>query len=133
MGPTGSIAAERSLRRERQLQDLLALYGQERRIYGEVLELSRRQGEMIRRREDLGAIREVLEAKRSRLELIGQLEARHAEARRYWERQRSLLTGPLVVQLQRALQDVGTIIEEILQLEADNDRLFLEQTAGETP
>jgi len=133
MGPTRSTGAEVARQRERQLQDLLDLYGRERRLYGSVLELSRRQGELIRQQADLPAIRELLEHKRHYLDQVNDLESVQAEALAYWQHRRTLLSGPLVVQLQQALQEVGDVIEQILQLEAENDHLFLQQAVGETP
>ena len=127
MGPTGSTGAELGRELERRLQDLLDLYDREHRLYCEVLDLSRRQQQLIRERASLGRIREILEAKRERLSRIGEMEREHGPARRYWRQRGHLLQGPLAVRLQQRLQDVGGLIERILQEEAENDRLFLEQ------
>lgn len=107
------------------LSRLVDLYERERRMYGEVLELSRRQGEAIRQGRSLEEIRGLLERKKLMLDMITHMEAGQGEARRRWEEHRRDLTGDLPARMQRVLSAVAATLEEILAVEADNDRLFL--------
>lgn len=110
----------------RLLEGLIDLYGRERILYQEVLQLSRDQAALIRDGESLRGIRRILEAKRDRLDEITRLERDSEDARRYWEHHRGGLRGSQPVRLQQSLVAIGELIERILQVEAENDKLFLE-------
>ena len=126
MAPTACTPAETHHGAQMLMEGLIELYGRERVLYQEVLQLSRDQGDLIRDGESLRGIRRVLEAKRDRLDEISRLERDSAEARTYWERNRGSLRGSQPVRLQQSLVAVGELIERILTVEAENDRLFLE-------
>lgn len=107
---------------------LVRLYEHEGELYREVLRLSRDQTDMIRRGEGLGAVRGVLVAKRERLDEIARLDSELASERRAWTHRSRDADGRGGTALTRVLEAVGTLIEEILLVEAENDRLFLEMT-----
>jgi hypothetical protein len=113
--------AEREL-----LAALLDLYAAESRLYREVLALSRRQSEMIRAGRALPELRELLAAKRERLDAVASLEEERAGARALWEAGRERWSGAAAARLHAALREVGAVIEEILLLEETNDRLLME-------
>lgn len=108
------------------MEDLLHLYAGQRRLYGEILALSRRQGELLRGGARLGELRALLTAKRDRLDAIAGLEREHAAARATWERERAGNGG--AARLHSALREVAVLIEEILETEELNDRLLLAET-----
>ncbi|MHB8079057.1 MAG: flagellar export chaperone FlgN [Candidatus Krumholzibacteriia bacterium] len=108
------------------LEELLQLYAGERRLYGEILTLSRRQGELLRGGARIGELRALLTAKRDRLDAIAGLEREHAPARAGWARQRAGNAG--AARLHAALREVAALIEEILEIEESNDRLLLAET-----
>jgi len=108
------------------LEDLLQLYAGQRRLYGEILALSRRQGELLRGGARLGELRALLTAKRDRLDAIARLEREHAPARNIWERERAGNAG--AARLHSALREVAVLIEEILETEEHNDQLLLAET-----
>lgn len=108
------------------LEELLHLYAGERRLYTDILALSRRQGELLRGGARIGELRALLATKRDRLDAIARLEREHAPARADWERQRSGNAG--AARLHAALREVATMIEEILETEESNDRLLLAET-----
>ena len=110
------------------VDDLVRLYEREGELYREVLRLSKDQTSMIRRGEGLDAVRRVLVEKRGWLDEISRLEREHASQRRAWTGRSREEDGGAPTALPRALQAVGTLIEEILMVEAENDRLFLEMT-----
>ncbi len=112
------------------LDDLLQLYTGQRRLYGEILALSRRQGELLRGGARLGELRALLAAKRDRLDAIARLEREHAPARAAWERERA--GNPGAARLHAALREVAALIEEILEIEEHNDRVLLAD-AGVAP
>jgi len=107
------------------LEGLIHIYGRERALYQDVLRLSHEQIELVRNGEGLPGIRRVLDAKRERLDEISRLEESSAAARQEWERLRTGLGGPQPARLQQSLQAVGELIEQILQVEVENDRLFM--------
>jgi hypothetical protein len=123
-GPDGAVD------RESPVPVLLQVYARERELYVEVLRLSREQTAMIRRGESLAAVRRVLTAKRDRLDEVARLERLLAAPRRSWQERRRQGGLPATADLQRLLQELGGLIEEILQVEAENDRLFLELARG---
>jgi len=107
------------------LEGLIDIYGRERVLYQEVLQLSREQAELVRRGEGLAGIRLILDAKRERLDEISRLESVSTAARDAWEQRRLGPGGTQPARLQQSLQAVGALIEKILQVEAENDRLFM--------
>ncbi len=119
-----------ALERESPVPVLLQVYARERELYVEVLRLSREQTAMIRRGENLAAVRRVLTAKRDRLDEVARLERLLAAPRRSWRDRRRHGGLPAAADLQRLLQELGGLIEEILMVEAENDRLFLELARG---
>lgn len=109
------------------LQRLLALYEEERQIYRRVLELSRRQGEIVRSGGSLAEVRRVLEQKKNCLEIIGRLELTERRNKQDWERRRLDFTRAGRNRLQDALNQVTRLIEEILTCEEQNDLYLIEQ------
>lgn len=122
--------AEEPASRAPALEDLLHLYAGQRRLYGEILALSRHQGELLRDGARLGELRALLTAKRDRLDAIARLEREHAPARATWERERS--GNPGTARLHAALREVASLIEEILETEEHNDQLLLAETGVAT-
>lgn len=104
------------------LTRLLGLYATQNRLYQEVLQLSRRQTDLVRAGSPLTEIRAILVAKRARLETISHLETTEADSRRQWRHGRHRWTASARARMQRALTDVGRSIEEILASEEENDR-----------
>ena len=125
MAPTTYTPAEAPSHGPDLVEGLIDLYARERGLYQEVLRLSRDQAALVRDGRGLGDIKMVLEAKRQRLDEIARLERGSTEARRYWEQRRDALAGAQSARLQQSLQVVGDLIESILQIEAENDRLFM--------
>jgi hypothetical protein len=125
MAPRSSTSAEPVQGEARLLESLLALYTREAAIYRQVADLSRRQGELIRRGADLGELRHVLEQKRQRLNAIAALEIAETQARACWERNRDRWSAAAKARLHRSLSEVGALIEEILDREEENDRLLM--------
>lgn len=113
-------AAEREL-----LQSLLELYAGEAGLYREVLVLARRQLAAIRTGTPLSQVRDLLAAKSERLDAIARLELEQAGARTLWETRRDRWSGPAVARVHDALREVGGLIEEILVVEEQCDRLLL--------
>ena len=112
---------------ERRLLDrLLGLYEEERRLYVEVLNLSRRQGEAIRGGAPIGEIRRLLSRKKTCLETIGRLELTEGQNKSQWRQGRANWSPAGRAQLHDALQDVGQLIESILECEEANDRALME-------
>lgn len=112
------------------LQRLLGLYAEERQIYGQVLELSRRQGEIVRAGGSLGDVRRVLEKKKKCLEIISRLELMEKRNKQEWERRRQEFSRGNRLQLQQALNQVSGLIEEILACEERNDLELIEQASA---
>lgn len=125
-GPEPNITAARKPEREL-LQRLLGLYAEERQIYGTVLDLSRRQGELVRQGGGLHDVRRVLEKKKNCLEIIGRLELMEKRNKQDWERRRREFSQSSRRQLRESLKQVTSLIEEILACEEQNDRALIEQ------
>ncbi len=112
---------------ERRLLDrLLGLYDEERRLYVEVLNLSRRQGEAIRGGASIGEVRRLLSRKKTCLETIGRLELTEGQNKAQWRQGRANWSPAGRARLHDALQDVGQLIENILECEEANDRALME-------
>ena len=115
---------------EVQLHDrLLRLYAEESSIYHEVLKISRRQGEVIRAGLSFQEMRQVLEEKQRHLDAISRLERSEQTARNAWAANRDGWSSTSRARLHEALQEIGSLIEEILLSEEANDRLLLELTS----
>jgi hypothetical protein len=127
MAPLLSTSAEISARERRLLDRLLGLYAEQQRLYGEVLELSRRQQEMVRQGVPLGEIRSLLQEKKRRLETISRLAMTEDLSKEQWRQGRRAWSAGGRASLHRALESVGQIIEEILACEQENDRELLHQ------
>jgi hypothetical protein len=110
------------------LNRLLALYEEERQLYAKVLDLSKTQGEVVSRGGTLASVRRILEQKKQCLDLIGRLELTEHRAKVQWEKGRSQWTASGRRRLHEALQEVTTLIEEILICEEKNDLVLIEQT-----
>ncbi len=114
---------------ERDLLDrLLGLYEEERQLYAQVLELSRAQGESIRRGGSLAGVRRILEQKKKCLDLIGRLELTEHRAKVEWEKGRQGWSTSGRRNLHEAVQEVTKLIEDILICEEKNDFILIEQT-----
>jgi hypothetical protein len=109
------------------LQRLLGLYEEEQQIYRRVLELSHRQGEIVRNGGSLAEVRRVLEQKKNCLEIIGRLEVMEKRNKQDWERRRLDFSRAGRNRLQDALNQVTRLIEEILTCEEQNDLYLIEQ------
>ena len=116
-------------RSERELLDrLLGLYEEERQLYARVLELSREQGETVKRGGSLASVRRILEQKKQCLDLIGRLELTEHRAKVEWEKGRQQWSSSGRRNLHDAVQEVTGLIEEILIREEKNDLILIEQT-----
>jgi hypothetical protein len=125
-GPEPTTTATRKPEREL-LQRLLGLYAEERQIYGTVLDLSRQQGEIVRRGGGLHDVRRVLEQKKNCLEIIGRLELMEKRNKQEWEQRRREFSRASRRQLRESLDQVTSLIEDILTCEEQNDRDLIEQ------
>jgi hypothetical protein len=124
-----SITSEETAAQEqRLLNNLLGLYGEESRLYNQVLALSRRQGDVFRNNGSFREVREIMEAKMDRLNEIARLEAAEKRTRSKWDAGKEHWSSAARARLHEALQAVGALIEEILLCEGENDRLLLHQT-----
>ncbi len=127
MAPALSTHPENMNREQNLFRRLHGLYEEERQIYGQVLELSRQQGELVRQGTNLGDIRQLLQKKNVCLEIIKRLEMTERSAKNEWEqgkRQWSVLNQ---TNLNKCLLDVSNLIEEILVCEEKNDQEFIQQ------
>jgi flagellar biosynthesis/type III secretory pathway chaperone len=128
MAQAYSTGADGDHGQEGLLQRLLELYEQEQRIYGRVLDLSQEQGEIIRSDGAFEKLKGVLTRKRECLDAISSLEQSRSRDRTAWLASRDDWSGPRKAALQRSLQRVTSLIEEILRCEEENDRILLEKT-----
>jgi hypothetical protein len=110
------------------LKRLLGLYAEERRLYSRVLELSQRQGDLVRQGSSLGEVRRLLEQKKGCLNIIARLERLEQGSKREWERRRGTFSGDGRARLRTALDEVAGLIEQILACEEQNDRELIEQS-----
>ena len=106
---------------------LHSLYEEQRQIYGQVLELSRQQGELVRSRSNLTEIRQLLQKKNVCLEIIKRLELTERSAKIEWEQGKRHWSAFNQSSLNQTLQKVSTLIEEILVCEEKNDLEFIQQ------
>ena len=127
MAPVMTTITDPATQERRLLDRLLGLYDEERRLYVEVLNLSRRQGEAIRGGAQIGEVRRLLSRKKSCLETIGQLERTEGNSKAQWRQGRANWSPAGRARLHDALQDIGQLIESILECEEANDRALMEQ------
>jgi flagellar biosynthesis/type III secretory pathway chaperone len=128
MAQAYSTGADCDSGQEGLLRRLLELYEEEQRIYERVLDLCREQGEIIRRDGAFDRLKGVLARKRECLDAISSLERSRSRDRNAWLASRDSWSGPRKAALQRSLQRVTSLIEEILRCEEENDRILLERT-----
>ncbi len=127
MAPLPITSAERNAAERRLLDRLLGLYTEQQRIYGEVLDISRQQRDLMQDGAPLNRIRNLLEAKKSRLACINRLEATEESSKQQWRQGRREWSAQSRGTLHHALESVGLVIEEILACEEENDRELLQQ------
>jgi len=106
---------------------LNGLYEEQRQIYSQVLNLSRQQGDLVRRGSSLTEIRQLLQKKNVCLEIIKRLELTERSTKMEWERGKQRWSSVRQASLNLNLQKVGSIIEEILLCEEKNDQEFIQQ------
>jgi len=94
-------------------------------MYAEVLELTRNQVVSVRAGKDLEDIRGIFERKRRMLDMIANMETGFEEAKAVWERLRYAPEDELTRRIKDCLRQLGATIEEVLNLEAETDRLFM--------
>ena len=125
MAPMSFTVAERDA-----LNGLLGLYERERCMYAEILTLTKRQVAAVRTGGDLEDIRGIFERKRTMLDMIANMETGFDGAKAVWERLRYATDDVLCVRIKECLSQLGELIEDVLNLEAETDRLFLAAAAG---
>ena len=108
-------------------QRLNGLYEEQRQIYSQVLELSQKQGNLVRNGSNLSEIRQILQKKNVCLEIIKRLELTERSTKIAWERGRQKWSPVRQATLNLTLQKVGSVIEEILVCEEKNDQEFINQ------
>ena len=107
------------------LTGLLGLYERERMMYAEILELTRRQVAAVRAGNDLQDIRGMFERKRTMLDMIASMETGYEDAKATWERLRFDGDDTLCLGIRASLRHLGELIEDVLRLEGETDRLFM--------
>jgi len=110
------------------IRRLCSLYEEEIQVYGRVLTLSRQQGNLIRQGMPLGEIRSLLEQKMECLNLIVRLENAEKVARDEWEKGKAQWSSSGRSRIQSVLARVGSMIENILICEEENDLQLIKQT-----
>jgi len=126
MAPSVSTPPEVAPQERRLLDRLLGLYAEESRLYGEVLDLSRRQRDAIRQGAPLAEVRTFLARKKTCLETIGRLESIETRNKSQWRDGRGRWSAAGRARLHGALRDVEHLIEQILACEEESDRALLE-------
>ncbi|MCP4572078.1 MAG: hypothetical protein GY838_06960 [bacterium] len=121
MAPQPSTSAEIVAAERRILDGLVDLYEEERRLYRRVLELTHRQGELVRSGRPFGEVRAVLEEKKDILESINLLDRSEQERKSAWQRGREHWTAAGRKRLHDSLATVAAVIEEIVTCEERND------------
>jgi len=115
------------LKEQELFRRLQGLYEEQRQIYGQVLDLSRQQGELVRRGSNLSEIRLLLQKKNACLEIIKRLELTERSAKIEWEQGKRHWTVQSQTSLNQILVQVSSLIEEILVCEEKNDQEFIQQ------
>ena len=108
-------------------QRLNGLYEEQQQIYSQVLELSRQQGDLVRKGHSLTEIRQLLQKKNVCLEIIKRLELTERSAKFEWEQGKQRWSAVSQASLNITLQKVSSLIEEILLCEEKNDQEFIQQ------
>ncbi len=116
------------LRGEQELfKRLNGLYEEQQQLYSQVLELSRQQGDLVRKGHSLTEIRQLLQKKNVCLEIIKRLELTERSAKIEWEQGKQRWSAVSQASLNFTLQKVSSLIEEILLCEEKNDQEFIQQ------
>ena len=116
------------------LQRLIAVYRQERTLYGEILERVHRQRELIEAGAAFREINAELTRKRELLLAIESLEASVQADRAIWQRRRHELDGREAKSLIGLLSDVTGLVETIMARERENEiRLTSRRRSGPQP
>ncbi len=110
------------------VQRLTDLYHEEIQVYGQILNLSRRQGQLIGQGRPLNEIRGLLEQKKKCLDIISRLEATEKAAKREWEQGKHQWSTASRSAVHDVLAQVGQLIEQILVCEEANDAQFIQQS-----
>ncbi len=108
-------------------QRLHGLYEEQRQIYGQVLVLSQKQGQLVRHGNNLSEIRQLLQKKNVCLEIIKRLELTERSAKMEWEQGKRHWSAFNQSTLNGTLVKVSTLIEKILICEEKNDQEFIQQ------
>jgi hypothetical protein len=127
MAPTISTSTEAPSREAHLVNRLTGLYREEIQVYGQILSLSRDQGNLISNGRPLTEIRGILERKKKCLDIIARLEATEKGAKQEWEQGKAGWSAAARTQLHDVLFQVGNLIEEILTCEEANDQKLIEQ------
>lgn len=127
MAPMLTTNAEQTLTEQQLLDRLLGLYGEQRALYEQVLDLSRGQRDLVRGGAPLSEIRALLERKKRCLETIRRLEQTEDQTKEHWRRGRPGWSAAGRARLHRTLAELGQMIEDILACEEENDRELLHQ------
>ncbi len=128
MAPLPSMTAEPRADEGTLLGRLLGLYEEERQVYGRVLDLSRRQGSIVREGGPLTEVRRVLEQKKHCLDLVARLELTERGSKAAWERGRLGWSADGRARLHAAICSVTALIEDILATEEENDLEMIART-----
>jgi hypothetical protein len=121
--PGGPAADERRI-----LDALVDLYEEERRLYLRVLDLTRKQGEIVQRGGGFGEVTAVLEEKKSCLRTISALDRTEQERKAAWQRGRDGWSAAGRKRLHASLSAVASVIEEIMACEERNDLDLIART-----
>ncbi len=121
MAPLLSSSAEVAAAESRVLDSLIGLYEEECRLYQKVLDLTRRQGEIVRSGGAFGEVRVVLERKKACLRAISELDRNEQERKTAWQDGRDNWSAAGRKRLHASLAAVAAIVEEITTCEERND------------
>lgn len=121
MAPLPSMTNETAAAERRILDGLVDLYEEERRLYGRVLDLTHRQGEIVRAGGAFAEVRSVLEEKKACLRTISDLDRTERDRKSAWQRGRSNWSAAGRKRLHASLAAVAAVIEEIMTCEEHND------------
>lgn len=122
MAPLLTTSVEQQL-----LDSLLGTYDRQRRLYQDVLEISRQQRDLVRNGAPLSQIRALLQRKRQHLDTIRGLEMQANQNKNRWRQGRPGWSPASRARLHRTLADLGQVIEDILACEEENDVELLQQ------
>lgn len=128
MAPLPSTGPEAPPAERRILDGLVTLYEEQRRLYLEVLELSRRQGEIIRSDGGMDRVRAVLEQKKEHLGTISRLDRTEQDRKAAWLRGRDRWSAAGRKRLHESINAVTKVVEEIVACEERNDLELIART-----